>query len=561
MWWQEEREGKPTKVPYRPQNPKQKASSTNPDTWGTFEQALSVPQTNRFHGIGYVFSPQDDYAGVDMDKCRDRETGEIKPWARANIDRLRSYTEKSPSGTGLHILIKGTVPTGGNKKGKVEMYSQGRYFTMTGHHLEGTPTTIEDRQSELEALHKEVFGKSSEEPKQTPPKDTAPHPELTDFALIDQAKSAKNGHKFAQLWGGDTTGYNTPSEATAALLCLLAYWTNKDHGRMDRLFRQSGLMRDKWDKPQSGSTWGALEIGKAIDRTHEVYTPGKGQDRPKGEPEEQAAQEDKGKPTQAELLIKLAGDAEPFHDMNRKGYATIPVDGHLETWPIKSTAFRDWLRGRFYKAHNKPPGGKAHQDTLDLLAAQARYDGLEHEVYVRIAHMDGKVYVDLANESWQAVEITPQGWRVVNTPPVKFRRPRGLAPMPTPEPGGHLADLKPFINCREEDWPPVVAWIVGAFSRGPYPIMIFQGEQGTAKSTTARALKNVVDPGHSPLRTAPREIRGLMISASNAWCLSFDNLSGFHPWLSDGFCRLATGGGLSNRELYSDDNETILDAI
>jgi hypothetical protein len=274
-----------------------------------------------------------------------------------------------------------------------------------------------------------------------------------------------------------------------------------------------------------------------------------------------AAKLGEAKPTQAELLIKLAGDAELFHDMNRKGYATIPVDGHLETWPIKSTAFRDWLRGRFYKAHGKPPGGQALQDALDQLAAQARFDGDEHEVYVRIAHMVGKVFVDLANESWQAVEITPQGWRVVDNPLVKFRHPRGLAPMPPPEPGGNLVDLRPFINCREEDWPLVVAWIIGAFSPGPYPIMIFQGEQGTAKSTTARALKNVLDPGHSPQRTAPRDVRDLMISASNSWSLSFDNLSNLPPWLSDGFCRLATGGGLSTRELYSNDNETILDAM
>jgi hypothetical protein len=379
--------------------------------------------------------------------------------------------------------------------------------------------------------------------------------------LIDKAKLARNGDKFARLWGGDTTGYATPSEATAALLCLLAYWTNKDRERMDQLFRQSGLMRDKWDKPQSGSIWGDLEIGKAIEKTHEVYTPSKRQDRPQGEPGEQAAQEDKSKPTQAELLIKLAGDAELFHDMNRKGYATIPVDGHMETWPIRSTAFRDWLRGRFYKTHNKTPGGQALQDALDLLAAQARYDGPEHEVYVRIAHTGDKVYVDLANESWQAVEITPQGWRVVNTPPVKFRRPRGLAPMPPPEQGGNLADLKPFINCRYEDWPLVVAWIIGAFSSGPYPIMIFQGEQGTAKSTTARALKNLVDPGHSPLQTAPRDIRDFMISASNSWCLSFDNLSNLPPWLSDAHCRISTGGGISNRELYTNSDETILDAM
>jgi hypothetical protein len=267
------------------------------------------------------------------------------------------------------------------------------------------------------------------------------------------------------------------------------------------------------------------------------------------------------KPTQAELLIKLAAEAELFHDLNRKGYATIPIDGHFETWPIKSMAFRDWLRGRFYKAHGKPPGGQALQDALDLFAAQARFEGQEHEVYVRMAHTAGLIFVDLANESWEVVEITPHGWRVVARPPVKFRRPRGLAPMPTPQQGGNLMDLRPFINCKPEDWPLVVGWLLGSFSPGPYPDLILGGEQGDAKTTTARILKSSVDPGHAAQRTAPRDVRDLMISASNSWCLSFDNLSDLKDWFSDALCRLATGGGLSTRELYSDADETILDAM
>jgi hypothetical protein len=267
------------------------------------------------------------------------------------------------------------------------------------------------------------------------------------------------------------------------------------------------------------------------------------------------------KPTQTELLIGYASEAELFHDQNHKGYAAIPVGGHFETWPVKSTAFRDWLRCLFYKANGKPPGGQALQDTLDFFAAQARFDGQEHEVHVRVAHTGGRLYVDLANDGWQAVEVSPKGWKVVDRPPVKFRRPRGLAPLPMPNPGGSLDDLRPFVNCREEDWPLIVAWILGAFSPGPYPAMIFQGEQGSAKSTTARILKSLVDPSHTPQRAAPREIRDLMISAANSWCLSFDNLSHLKDWLSDGFCRLATGGGLSTRELYSDADETILDAM
>jgi hypothetical protein len=274
------------------------------------------------------------------------------------------------------------------------------------------------------------------------------------------------------------------------------------------------------------------------------------------------AQDDrKSKPTQAELLIKLAGDAELFHDANLKGFATIAVDAHLETWPIRSKGFRSWLLRRFFQATGKAPGSQAMQDALGVLEAQAHFDGPEHEVYVRVAHVDGKIYIDLANKYWLGVEITPQGWRVVDNPPVKFRRPRGLAAMPTPQPGGSLDDLRAYINCRPEDWPLVVAWILGAFSLGPYPIMIFQGGQGTAKSTMAKILKNMVDPGHTPQRATPKDIRDLMIAASNSWCLSFDNLSSIPPWLSDAFCRISTGGGLSTRELYSDDDETILDAM
>lgn len=273
------------------------------------------------------------------------------------------------------------------------------------------------------------------------------------------------------------------------------------------------------------------------------------------------AQEEKGKQTQAEILIKLAADAELFHDENPKGFATVDINSHRETWPIRSKGFRSWLLRRFFQATGKAPGAQAMQDALGVLEAQAHFDGPEHVVHVRVAHKDGKIYIDLANDSWQAVEITTSGWQVVVEPPVKFRRPRGLAPMPEPKPGSSLNALKVFVNCKPEDWPLVVAWIIGAFSCGPYPILIVWGEQGSAKSTIARILKSLVDPGSTALRTVPRDERDLMIGATNSWCLSFDNLSGTPPWLSDSLCRLSTGGGLATRELYSDDAETIFNAM
>jgi hypothetical protein len=280
-WSLEEREGKPTKVP---KNPKTggNAKADAPATWGEFDLAVrhwEAHKNNGIAGIGYEFSTNDPFTGIDLDKCLNPESGEIEPWARAIIDRLQSYTEISPSGCGVHIIVKGVLPAGGNRKGNLELYSYGRYFTVTGQHLEGTPTTIEDRQAEIKALHAETFG----QPK-TAPKDAGPGPavELSDFAVIDKAHEASNGHKFAPLWQGDTKGYPSPSEADLALCCSLAFWTGPDPARIDRLFRQSGLMRPKWDRSTAGSTYGAITIEKAISQTTEIYTQGGGTGHQRG---------------------------------------------------------------------------------------------------------------------------------------------------------------------------------------------------------------------------------------------------------------------------------------
>ena len=174
LWKSEIRDGKPTKIPYCPHDRRRKAKADNPSTWGPFVKAKGLSQSNGFAGIGFEFSADDPYSGIDLDKCRNPETGEIEPWARDMITRLNSYTEISPFGRGVHIIIKGTVPPGGNKKGKVEMYYQGRFFTMTGQHLEGTPTTIKARQAQLTALHTAIFSKHK-----GPPKDTNPRPPWT----------------------------------------------------------------------------------------------------------------------------------------------------------------------------------------------------------------------------------------------------------------------------------------------------------------------------------------------------------------------------------------------
>lgn len=269
------------------------------------------------------------------------------------------------------------------------------------------------------------------------------------------------------------------------------------------------------------------------------------------------------RPGASALLVELAAeeDVELFHDPSGEAWATIRCGDHFETYPLRSRGFRTWLASRFYRREGRPPGSQALQDALDVLEARARFDGPCHEVHVRVAEHDGRVYLDLADPSWRVVEIGPDSWRIVTNSPVRFWRPRGLLPLPEPVRGGSLEELRPFVNGDKTAFTLVTAWLVGALRpRGPYPVLELTGEQGSGKSTLARMLRALLDPHEVALRRLPRDERDLFIAASNSWVVALDNLSGVPWWLSDALCVLATGGGFAARTLYTDRDETLLDA-
>jgi hypothetical protein len=197
------------------------------------------------------------------------------------------------------------------------------------------------------------------------------------------------------------------------------------------------------------------------------------------------------------------------------------------------------------------------------LEARALFDGPARLVFVRVGEADGVIYVDLANDRWEAVEVTPAGWRVVVNPPVKFQRTRGMLPLPLPIRGGAIGELRPFVNvATNNDLILLLSWQVAAFRpQGPYPVLILEGEQGSAKSTTQRVMRALIDPNTAPLRAEPRDTRDLMIAARNGWVVALDNMSRLNPALSDALCRLATGGGFGTRELYTDVDEILFDAM
>ena len=266
---------KPRKVPYDPKTGR-KASSTNPESWATLAEAQAAREKFLFTGIGFVFTAECGIVGVDIDHCRN-EDGSFTDVAKAILKKAQSYTEISPSGSGLHIFLRGIMPGKGNKNSTsgVEMYAAARYFTMTGNRLEGTPDTIADGKDILPWIHENYIAKKSS--KKTKEKKTLRTVSLTDEQVLEKARAAQNGDDFSSLWDGSWEGkFGSQSEADLSLCCSLAFWTGKNKEQMDRLFRQSKLFREKWDKVHhaDGATYGEETLEQAIARTENVYTPG-----------------------------------------------------------------------------------------------------------------------------------------------------------------------------------------------------------------------------------------------------------------------------------------------
>jgi hypothetical protein len=267
-------------------------------------------------------------------------------------------------------------------------------------------------------------------------------------------------------------------------------------------------------------------------------------------------------PTQADILIELAQSAELFHTPDGTGFADLDINGHRETWPIRGKGFRRWLARRFFEETGGAPSSEALQSALNVIEAKAHFDAPERLVHIRVGDCDGRLYLDLGDETWRAVEIDDTGWRVIDYPPVRFRRASGMKPMPIPLRGGSVEALRSFLNVQSDaDFVLVVAWALACLrNRGPYPVIVLSGEQGSAKSTFSAILRTLLDPNTAPLRALPREDRDLFIAASNGHVLAFDNVSGLPAWISDTLCRLATGGGFAVRQLYSDQDEVLFDA-
>ncbi len=301
--WREGNNGKPGKWDKPPSNARTGgyADTTDPSTWSSFDEAMAAYQAGGWDGIGYVPLLDDNLVALDLDHCRSKETGEIAPWAATIVTEMDTYTELSPSQEGLRLFAYARKPDRARtKRGNVEIFDGataagkpgGRYVTVTGQHLTGTPADIQPRQEALASVYtRELKGSTSQASKNAPngqaaatsndqkrssPKKTWTLPDgpLSDADIVDLAESGID-EKLTRLWNGDVTGHGSDhSTADAALVCKLLYWIGSPDGeRADQLFRQSKLMRAKWDELHGDKTYGDRTIAFALQSQTDFRSP------------------------------------------------------------------------------------------------------------------------------------------------------------------------------------------------------------------------------------------------------------------------------------------------
>lgn len=382
-WRFEPDEKKPGRMKKVPMNPRDgsRARSNDPTTWSNFAAALTAQKVYSFDGIGIMFA--NGIFGVDIDHCIDLESGEIQPEASEIIAAVRSYTELSPSRTGIHILCRGSLPDGRRRKGNVEMYSSGRFFTVTGE-IFGEEYPFDDCTERIKAMHEKYLAEQPMDAPQMP----APMPQKSSqegFSMapddvMARIRKSRQGQKFedfmAGRWETMNIGDGSQSCADQAFCNLLAFWCRCDEGLMDTIFRRSGMMRKKWDTRRGGSTYGANTIKRSIQDCREVWEPQKKERRkeapapppapPKEEnqtppvpPEESAPQQEK-----RYYLLDDTGNAQRFRDRFKEDVRFNHVD---KTWL--------YWDGRRWKEDETGEIKRKADEMLSEMEQQLRTDG------------------------------------------------------------------------------------------------------------------------------------------------------------------------------------------
>ena len=263
----------------------------------------------------------------------------------------------------------------------------------------------------------------------------------------------------------------------------------------------------------------------------------------------------------AERLVELVNEkAEIFHDQSDNCYATFKNNGHRECWSLESSGFKDWLSYNYYMDAHIAPSETSQKAALNTLFGQAKFEGPEKFVFRRVARFEDAIWIDMCDEDWRAVKVTAGEWEILDKPSVMFVRSPTMRSLPNPSEKGDIDPLWSLLNIPLEDQNLVLCWIMECYRvETPYVVLELVGEQGSAKSKTQYVLRDFIDPNQVNLRAKPKNRESLFISAENSHLISYENLSHLQSELQDAFCTLATGGGLADRTLYTNKEETIID--
>lgn len=254
------------------------AKANDPSTWATYADAVQAAEARQLSGVGFEFAS--GYMGIDLDGVID-DSGQLSEFAAAIVRELDSYTEYSPSGTGLHILVKTTLGNVGSRNDDIglEMYNNGRFFTVTGK-VYGEPKPIQERTQQAQAVFDRYLKKPDKAAQQPAPTPVGAYSTQSSGDLWRKMFESRNGAEIKALYNGDTGAHaNDHSRADQALANHLAYWTNGDPAMIDEMFRQSALMRPKWDERRGAQTYGEKTIANAL-ADFRPYTPPARQQQP-----------------------------------------------------------------------------------------------------------------------------------------------------------------------------------------------------------------------------------------------------------------------------------------
>jgi hypothetical protein len=261
-------------------------------------------------------------------------------------------------------------------------------------------------------------------------------------------------------------------------------------------------------------------------------------------------------------LVDLAlSGAELFCSPDGNPFADVFVHEYRNTWPLDSGEFSDWLVYRFFTDRRRAPGLGPLKQAIRTLRAYAKFESrLQHDVYLRVAELDGKIYIDLGDPNWRVVEVDGSGWRAIDNSPVRFRRTQSMQSLPLPERGGSIDEqLRPLVNLSDDGFVLFVSSLLDALSPGhPHPVLYLAGDEGSAKSTTAKIYRSLTDPNSTPLRNLPATARELSVGVHNSYMLAFDNASEIPRNVSDALCQVATGGGFARRMLFKNTEEVLV---